>query len=602
MRPEITLITEGSVLDDADNLITTTYIDLRDEGERSVIPALVKGCRREHALEDGETVLISKPARFREHGEGLIQDAHEGFAEEKSVTIVTDGTLADEARQRVVADLNEARELLGARVRAVYRETRTSTDTKAKSLRYGKDWWIFSTSIEPEDDGWDAWKQTLPDEYDHVSEIGQPAKFAQALAHMVAEQIGPQGKGGSLQQTTKGAERERTRHPLQWVIHGPVVYTDQVYQELSENSDGMARLAASIFTKSAEYADQREYRFAVLGEGSDAETVALRISGMMRDSLERRDGGFIRTPPPPREAVAGDDEPEPSSQAATTLTPVRKQSSTTRRLTEREERRWETRTPDGQLNSSDTERRERVVETIVTQKHPADDDEREIARPTDRESVAKVGREPDGACDTDGSDREPSDETAVQELAAEERDRNDDQPKDGDSTLVVQRGAGRAYRSFEDMLRDPAYPLSPMKEARRESALSPEEIASTYRAVDVLVWKLPEISEQFRQDIASAGWHAMHCIRNIYAELGDIVDTVWIERERFVVIRLNDSAGATGRIVVAPTGAYAYCLQLPGREVSGDGGREWGTMFFPMGSEVESFEEFGWPAKAREGR
>ena len=75
---EMALITEGSVLDDAGNLITTTYIDLRDEGERTAIPALARGCRREHALEDGETVLISKPARFREEAIELDQPSGGG--------------------------------------------------------------------------------------------------------------------------------------------------------------------------------------------------------------------------------------------------------------------------------------------------------------------------------------------------------------------------------------------------------------------------------------------------------------------------------------------------------------------------------------------
>ena len=80
-------ISEGYMLDDSGNLIVTTFIDLREEGERTAIPALVKGCRREHALEDGETIFISKPARFREYGEELILDVQEGLAKEESVIV-----------------------------------------------------------------------------------------------------------------------------------------------------------------------------------------------------------------------------------------------------------------------------------------------------------------------------------------------------------------------------------------------------------------------------------------------------------------------------------------------------------------------------------
>ena len=74
-------INEGFVLDDAGNMLTTSYIDLRDEGERTVIRSLVKGCRREHALKDGETVLISKPERFREYEVALIRDEQRGSRE-----------------------------------------------------------------------------------------------------------------------------------------------------------------------------------------------------------------------------------------------------------------------------------------------------------------------------------------------------------------------------------------------------------------------------------------------------------------------------------------------------------------------------------------
>ena len=119
----------------------TTYIDLREEGQRTPIPALVKGCRREHALEDGETILVSKPARFRQYGEALIRDVQE--------------------------------------------------------------------AIRPKGEDWDRWSATLPDDYDHVSEIGQPAKFAEALARMVTEQIAAHGSDARLRITTDSGHGSR---------------------------------------------------------------------------------------------------------------------------------------------------------------------------------------------------------------------------------------------------------------------------------------------------------------------------------------------------------------------------------------------------------
>ena len=74
---------------------------------------------------------------------------------------------------------------------------------------------------------------SLDEDYDHVSEIGQPAKFAEALARMVIEQIGPLGKDAWSTGTIDGMAGARTKHKSQWVIHGPVVYTDRLYDMVS---------------------------------------------------------------------------------------------------------------------------------------------------------------------------------------------------------------------------------------------------------------------------------------------------------------------------------------------------------------------------------
>lgn len=93
-----------------------------------------------------------------------------------------------------------------------------------------------------------------------------------------------------MRETTAGFEGLPTAHPLQVVLHGPVVYRDSVYEALAQAGDERARTAASIFTKARKYADQREYRFAVFNGGSGDETVSLQISGMMRDALKRAAG------------------------------------------------------------------------------------------------------------------------------------------------------------------------------------------------------------------------------------------------------------------------------------------------------------------------
>ena len=49
--------------------------------------------------------------------------------------------------------------------------------------------------------------------------------------------------------------------------------------------------------------------------------------------------------------------------------------------------------------------------------------------------------------------------------------------------------------------------------------------------------------------------------------------------------------------MIAPSGAYAYSLHLPIQEQLGYGGLEWGTKFFPIGDQIETFEEYGWTKK-----
>ena len=58
MDNKLLWINEGFVLDDAGDLVTTSYVDLRAPANRTAIQTLVKGCRREHALEDAERILV----------------------------------------------------------------------------------------------------------------------------------------------------------------------------------------------------------------------------------------------------------------------------------------------------------------------------------------------------------------------------------------------------------------------------------------------------------------------------------------------------------------------------------------------------------------
>ena len=55
-------------MDEAGNLIAASYAGLRSPENRTAIRTLVAGCRREHALEEAEAILVPPLERFREEG------------------------------------------------------------------------------------------------------------------------------------------------------------------------------------------------------------------------------------------------------------------------------------------------------------------------------------------------------------------------------------------------------------------------------------------------------------------------------------------------------------------------------------------------------
>ena len=130
-------------------------------------------------------------------------------------------------------------------------------------------------------------------------------------------------------------------------------------------------MAACLFAKPMTHAAQREYRFVVLNGGAGEETVLLNISGMMRDALAPSEGGVVRPSPGPAETVGEDGVPLPRPVKSST-TERYMRATVKERREEREERRLETRTPDGQVISSDVKQRESVEERVATQELETD--------------------------------------------------------------------------------------------------------------------------------------------------------------------------------------------------------------------------------------
>ena len=500
--------------------------------------------------------------------------------------------------RRRIEDLNEAFELVNPEIKLRHDVTHRNVEGSSRSFEFGKEWWIVSTAITPEsEEEWAAWRATLDPAYDHESVIGQPAKFAEALARMVAEQLGPQGDGFWVKSAVGDSPEARRKHWSQWVIHGPVVYAESVYEALSQEEDEASRIAALMFTKSASHTPMREYRFVILRARDAAEKVLLRISGMMRDALEPTTHGRVRVAPADVATEVKAVDPNRRKQWSEVR---RKRATTTERVAIRKARELLTKGTDGRVLASESERQEEVRERTVTQDIQP---EHEVPAP-----LAAVGpKEPrhDTRETEEPGDKSPGDEpatddeTAVKELAIGHGAAAIEVGSEGNGP-AVEGGVGQVFGWLnETFLEDPTYPTPSTSWPSAEAALGPEEVHRMYGFVATLGHKVTLVPPEHRQGAASACWHAIQCIRNIFVGLGDIVAAVSIERGRFVVLELkeSDELQANGRIVLASSGAYAYCLKRASAMRYGGGEGSLGMVFFPMGSELEEWDSLGWRAK-----
>ena len=283
------LMSEGPHIDHFGNLIFPIYVDFRLPSDREPVTQLVKGCRSEHAIESSRTVLISKPSRFRDLGENLIRDPGEAYASKKvtNYETVDDPEHLANVRRRDQAK-NRAHELIGSPIRTSTTGVRR-TGSVTRSFTHGRNGWIFCASIEPSTaQEWKLWRGTLQGDYDHVSFIQRPREFARALATMVAEQLGPQGKTEPLTHSFNGKPTLRTQHSTQTLYHGPVIYVDDVYALIAAATSDLESMLLPLFAKATKYRDMREYRFAIMADTEPPEEKELlTVSAAMVESMGR---------------------------------------------------------------------------------------------------------------------------------------------------------------------------------------------------------------------------------------------------------------------------------------------------------------------------
>ena len=156
------MMSEGFPIDDAGNIIGTTYVDLRPSANRSPISILVKACAKRHALEAGSKLRLSKPELFREYGENLIRDVAEGNPSQTTHFAERVDDPEDLAKARLRnAEHNRASELVGSGF-TVNTTTVKSSRKSSRWLTFGQNWWIFCTSIEPTNTSTDRGSSLAP--------------------------------------------------------------------------------------------------------------------------------------------------------------------------------------------------------------------------------------------------------------------------------------------------------------------------------------------------------------------------------------------------------------------------------------------------------
>ena len=320
---------EGQIVEDDGTIIATYAVHLHQATDAEWpggMPVVVKGSPRRFAVEHCRTLRLSKPAVFRQQGETLISDPSEGVTrnEESSESVRVDDPVDLNRAAEVNDELNRGAAAIGSTQRHTIKSTKTTSRSATKTTHtYGKYGWIWCAAIEPSNqEEWDRWWRSLGDDYDHVTTIPSPRKFARMLASAVVGQIGPTGTDLTY---THPFTKHKTQHSSASVFHGPVAYVDDPHAYVSGATNDFERMIRAVFFKHASFADQREYRFVVWSDEEPEEsTLDLQATPELLAQVRRTLNEDHATPADPpsaqplgqrRPSALGppDDESEPAA-------------------------------------------------------------------------------------------------------------------------------------------------------------------------------------------------------------------------------------------------------------------------------------------------
>ena len=608
---------EGWLLDDAECVIQVDYVDVSGQRDRTLSLPLRKACKQRYALETHNTLKLSQPKEFRGQGESLIQDSWEGRAEKRSES---HHDRLDPTERKEIERQN--RLLRRGYTHRTTQTTNNSSELKREAVDFNGTYWIFCVSEQTSGAEEDAWHSALDPGYNHVTEIYQPRKFAHALGLMAAEQLEIERDYIVMQSSIDGSNEVERKFPVQQILHGPVLYSDEVYKSIVRQPPNAQMIYRAIFTKRRKYEAQREYRFAIFGRSKkDLPTAYLEIPARLREALQ-----------PPRKlfalgTISNEETSTSAENAQESQIPDRISSQPKKTVTSHHnesgkrtgrQSQWITCDSDGNILKAEIEIVSSQVTRYVTRVPEAhvdsiplsvfDDD----AAPVSAESnglVVAVWVRKDLEHVKVRWNRGKSD--TIDAITVERLDSDSPDETPPFSNAIPFRfdsresaRTGSQLRSLEDevasTLQDPSFPRPPM-EYWTEKVGTPADVAATYRVAEALSLAIEGVPRNARLPAAAAGWHAIRCIRNLYAQFGPIVATVWLEDEEIVTLQLEPApfTQAQCRIWINPDGRYLVSVRNNGIIAEWKGGDEHGTLGLPTGQHVELLREYGWHIRNR---
>ena len=274
-------MTDAMIISDGGQLLIVHYVDIGSSSKNWPSEVLVKGIEAQYSLAHCKTIRISSPHRFQDVGETLVRDDQEGRARNRN----EERQNKEYSKER--KEQEQALHQLGMTQVNLGKQTSTDSHSHSESYTFGGGSWIFCTAIQPTtEDEWTKLRKALPKSYDDCTTIHQPRKLAQALGLMFMDQVGPNEKDGTFSHKGMATKPLVTLHESQMIIHGPVLYTDDVYGFLDAHQDPALKNIFPLFVKDKSLKDQREYRFVLLGNDDvNNQYKDLFVSGQIRDAL-----------------------------------------------------------------------------------------------------------------------------------------------------------------------------------------------------------------------------------------------------------------------------------------------------------------------------